>query len=73
MEDRFKIAMPKGATRPVVSEAAVQKSLDRAANVFGDAKFGMVRVDRSGADLSITYGVEGRALDAAALAYEINN
>ena len=73
MEDKFKIAMPKGAKRPVVSEAAVQASLDRAAKVFGDAKFGMVRVDRCGADLGITYGAHGRALDAAALTYEINN
>lgn len=63
-EDSFKLG------RNVKAQA--QKSLDRAKEAL-ERDYGVVRTERSGKTVTVTYGPGGRAamLDAAALAYEI--
>ncbi|RWF71876.1 hypothetical protein [Mesorhizobium sp.] len=72
--DHITVPKPKkGEARGTVTIAAVEASLATAAEEFGDHPFGLLRAERSGDTVTLTYGVKGRVLDAAALAYELNN
>jgi hypothetical protein len=70
MIDTFNIPAKGGVT---VKQA--QASLDKAKAQFGDARYGVVRTEKTGGVVNITYGPSGRAslLDADALAFELNN
>lgn len=84
VEDHITIPKPKkGETRGLVSEGAARASLDRgrkrASEAYGfllgadDPRFSVVATRREGGKAIVTYGARGRKLDAAQLAYELNN
>lgn len=84
IEDAFTIPRPKnGQARGVVTTAAAAASLDRgrreASKVYGfelaadDPRCVVVGTRREGGKAIVTYGSRGRRLDAAQLAYELNN
>lgn len=73
-EDSISIPKPKkGETRGIITVKAAEASLAAAAAAFGEAKFGLLRAERSAGRISLLYGLKGRQLDAGALAYELNN
>lgn len=83
-EDTITIPKPaKGATRGLVSVKAAQASLDRGlqevSKVYGfdlahdDPRFSVVATRREGDRAVVSYGANGRQLDASQLAYELNN
>ena len=83
-EDSIRIPKPpKDGKRGIVSERAAQASLVRAlANASkmygfdldaGDPRVTIVSSRREAGKAIVTYGARGRKLDAAQLAYELNN
>ena len=83
-EDTFRLPKPAdGAKRGIVSVKAAQASLDRGlkavSEVYGfdlsadDPRFSVVATRREGGSAVVSYGAKGRKLDAAQLAYELNN
>ncbi|QND67651.1 hypothetical protein HB777_29415 [Mesorhizobium loti] len=73
-EDSIKVPKPaKGATRGSITEKQAAASLALAAKAFGESRFGLIRAERGRGAVSVLYGLNGRALDAKGLAYELNN
>ncbi|PAP94514.1 hypothetical protein [Mesorhizobium wenxiniae] len=73
-EDSINVPKPaKGATRGIITEKQAAASLALAEKAFGESRFGLLRSERRGGVVSLLYGLKGRALDAKALAYELNN
>lgn len=72
-EDDITFKKPKNGSRGVITVKAAEASLARAAAAFGEAKFGLLRAERSAGTVSLLYGLKGRQLDAKALAWELNN
>ncbi|MBZ9888955.1 hypothetical protein LB559_13480 [Mesorhizobium sp. BR1-1-3] len=73
-EDSINVPKPKkDAPRGVITEKQAKASLDAAAKAFGEARFGLLRAERGNGVVSLLYGLNGRALDASGLAYELNN
>lgn len=70
MIDTFNIPAKGGVTAK-----QTLASLEKAKAAFGDAKYGVVRTEKVGGMVNITYGHNGRTslLDADALAFELNN
>ncbi|RWF78996.1 MAG: hypothetical protein EOS26_03245 [Mesorhizobium sp.] len=73
-EDSIKVPKPaKDTTRGLITEKQAAASLALAEKAFGGATFGLLRSERGNGVVSLVYGLRGRALDAKALAYELNN
>jgi len=83
-EDTITIPKPKKEERRgVITVKAAQASLDRGLKAISqnygfdlavdDPRFSIVGSRREGDKAIVTYGMKGRKLDAAALAYELNN
>lgn len=83
-EDTITIPKPKkDERRGTVTVKAAQASLERGLKAISgnygfdlaidDPRFSVVGSRREGDKAIITYGAKGRKLDAAALAYELNN
>lgn len=84
VEDAITIPKPgKGETRGQITVRAAQASLDRGlravSKTYGfalkadDPRFSVVATRREGGKAIVSYGAKGRKLDAAQLAYELNN
>lgn len=84
VEDTITIPKPaKGKARGLVSvkaaEASLARGLKAVSEVYGfmlepdDVRFSVLSTRREGGVAVITYGARGRKLDAAQLAYELNN
>ncbi|RWB98865.1 MAG: hypothetical protein EOQ56_19210 [Mesorhizobium sp.] len=73
-EDSIKVPKPaKGTPRGIITAKQAEQSLALAAKAFGESRFGLLRSERRAGVVSLVYGLNGRALDAKALAYELNN
>lgn len=83
-EDTISIPKPKkGEDRGVITERQALLSLSRGlkavSDIYGfelpadDPRCSVVGTRREGDKAVVTYGMNGRRLDAAALAYELNN
>ncbi|MER8882606.1 hypothetical protein [Mesorhizobium sp. M0816] len=73
-EDSVKVPKPaKGAPRGIITEKQAEQSLALAAKAFGESRFGLLRSERRAGVISLVYGLNGRALDANGLAFELNN
>jgi hypothetical protein len=73
-EDVIKVPKPgKDERRGIVTVKQAEASLSAAAKAFGESRFGLLRAERSDGVVSLLYGLKGRPLDAASLAYELNN
>lgn len=84
VEDSIAIPKPaKGETRGQITVKAAQASLYRGlravSKTYGfdlsvdDPRFSVVATRREGGKAIVSYGAKGRKLDAAQLAYELNN
>lgn len=83
-EDSITIPKPKkGERRGTITVKAAQASIARGLKAISgnygfdldvaDPRFSIVGARREGSTAIVTYGPKGRKLDAAALAYELNN